>query len=357
MVRNYKKKSGSRSFQNYRSEEVEGAPKEMAKNVSSRVAGEKYGIPYRTLQNKKNGKSVRKPGGQCVLSPEEESQLVSLILTASTWGYPLTAMDLRCIVKRYLDDNGKKYEKFKDNLPGYDWAAGFLKRHTQVLTVRKCQNVKRARASVSSQDINIYFDNLEQTAKDVLPEDKVNYDETNVTDDPGEVKVVVRRSVKHADRVLDATKSNTSIMFAGTAKGEILPPYIVYKAMNLYDTWMERGPQGAVYNRSKSGWFDMLLFEDWFFKIPLRYFQTRPPNNPKLLIGDNCASHLSPKVIRSCMDNNIKFVFLPKKTLHILANHLILAGSSHSRPSGNDCFQSGNRKTRESSQKVFYPVF
>jgi len=58
-------------------------------------------------------------------------------------------------------------------------------------------------------------------------------------------------------------------MMAGNAEGELLPPYIVYKAENLYPTWTKNGLKGTRYNRSKSGClmrgFLMISF------IPLHY--------------------------------------------------------------------------------------
>lgn len=41
---------------------------------------------------------------------------------------------------------------------------------------------------------------------------------------------------------MDFYKSNFSVMFAATASGIALSPYIVYKADNPYNTWTERGP-------------------------------------------------------------------------------------------------------------------
>jgi len=61
-------------------------------------------------------------------------------------------------------------------------------------------------------------------------------------------------------------------MFAGTASGYLLPPYVVYKAENLYDSWTEGEPKGTRYNRSKSGF---------------------PADIPKAMIDDNLASHIT----------------------------------------------------------------
>jgi hypothetical protein len=92
--------------------------------------------------------------------------------------------------------------------------------------------------------------------------------------DPGKAKIITRRGCKHPERILDSSKSSVSVMFAGTASGYLLPPYVVYKAEKLYDSWTVGGPKGTRYNRSKSGWFDGVLFEDWFNKLILPYYIT-----------------------------------------------------------------------------------
>ena len=70
-------------------------------------------------------------------------------------------------------------------------------------------------------------------------------------------------------RVINSTKSSTSLMFCGSAAGDLLPPYTVYKAESMWSTWTEGGPEKARYNHTKSGWFDCLAFEDWFTTLLL----------------------------------------------------------------------------------------
>lgn len=141
----------------------------------------------------------------------------------------------------------------------------------------------------------------------------MNFDETNLPDDPGRERVIAKKGAKHARRTLDSSKSSVSIMFAGAANGIFLPPYVVYKSKNLYPEWLEGGPAGCRYNRSKTGWFDSVIFEDWFYKTMLPYFKNKM--GPKLLIGDNLGSHLSERVMRSCEENDIRFTFfLPNST-------------------------------------------
>lgn len=52
-------------------------------------------------------------------------------------------------------------------------------------------------------------------------------------DDPGRTKVLVRRTSKHANNIVDSTKTATSVKFAIDTSGSTLPPYVVYKLLHL----------------------------------------------------------------------------------------------------------------------------
>ncbi|XP_046389416.1 uncharacterized protein LOC124158264 [Ischnura elegans] len=218
------------------------------------------------------------------------------------------------VVKNYLDRKGTTVAVFNENLPGEDWVRGFLKRHEN-LAFRFSENIKRARASVGKIEINSYFDSLEKSLEGVSPHNIVNYDETNFVDDPGRVKVIVKRGTKHPERITDTSKSGVSVMMAGTASGDLLPPYVLYKAKHLYPGWTEGGIDGSRYNRNDSGWFDLDIFEDWFLTLCLPYIRRLPGR--KVIIGDNLSSHLSLEVIRLCESNNIGFVLLPPNSTHL----------------------------------------
>ena len=139
------------------------------------------------------------------------------------------------------------------NLPSFEWAKSFIKRHQDRLRVRICQNIKRARAAVSAADVENIFQ-LYAKVLDGIPASNVyNYDETNLSDDPGQRKFIFKRGVKYSERVMDSTKTAISLMFCETADGVVLPAYVVYEADHLWNTWMEGGPKGTRYNRSSSG--------------------------------------------------------------------------------------------------------
>lgn len=318
MPRLHHRKVGSRKYHDFDEHDMEQAVRAVVHaNLSIRTAARQWKVTKSTLQRRCRNKQTGKYGRPTVLKKEEETELIGGLTTAAEWGFPLTHFDIRCIVKRYFDNKGVTEPRFKNNFPGPDWLTGFLKRHRNELTVRLCENIKSSRAEVDETVLKEYFRNLAVSLDGVAPHLIVNYDETNLTDDPGKQRVVVRRGCKRPERVLDSSKSSTSVMFAGSAAGQLLPCYVVYKAEHLYDTWRQGGPRGTRYNRSKSGWFDGVIFEDWFNSIALKYFQKYEKDAPKVLIGDNLGSHLSIKVINLCKENNIRFVLLPPNSTHV----------------------------------------
>ncbi len=120
---------------------------------------------------------------------------------------------------------------------------------------------------------------------------------------------------KYPECIMNYTKGSTSIMFCGTATGELLPVYVVYKAINMWNTWTVGGPKGAQFNHSKSGRFDALSFDDWFRSIVLPW--ARWKEGRKVIIGDNLSSHFSADAITLSDEHNISFVCLVPYSTHL----------------------------------------
>ena len=167
---------------------------------------------------------------------------------------------VKVLVQSYLKKKGVVEPRFEDNWPGKDWLRSFMTRNR--LTKRICDNVKASRAEVSRATGTEFFSNLGTVMVDgVSPDCIFNYDETNMTDDPGSSTLIVRRGLRTVEWKIDHSKSSISVMFSGSADGTFLPPFIVYKAKNLYWGWTLNGPAGASYDVTPSGWFDQRTFE------------------------------------------------------------------------------------------------
>jgi len=316
MPRTHKSLVGAKRRTYHTDTDLARATAAITRGMSYRKAQLRFKIPIAVLH-----RHIKRPwtrnhaGAPTVLDDYVEALFVQKLIVCGEWGYPLTILDLKMVVKGYLDRRGIQEKRFKDNMPGVDWARSFVRRHRDLISQRMCQNIKRSRAAVSPLTINSFFDELQATIEGIPASHIVNYDETNLTDDPGRKVVVVKRGTKYPERVMNSSKSSTSLMYAAAADGTLLPPYVVYKAVNMHDLWTMGGPPKARYNRSPSGWFDMDSFTDWFMKIALPYF--RKLQGKKLLIGDNLSSHLSLAVIEECEKHDIAFVFLPANSTHL----------------------------------------
>lgn len=315
MPRNYVAKPGAKRYKKYDDLVIKQALDEIAltKNSLSAVA-QKYNISKSVLCRHKN-RNMKPHGRPTALSKEEELYIVENLNICGDWGYPLDTTDLRYVIKMYLDSMNISHNIFKNNMPGIDYVNGFLKRHANIISQRICQNIKRSRAAVSPNTLKEYFAELEKSLENVPTQNIINYDETNLTDDPGRKKVIVRRGCKYPERVVNHSKGSISLMMSATADGDFLPPYIVYKSAHLYDSWTTRGPPNARYNRSSSGWFDGEIFEDWVKTIVIPFLQNK--DGKKMLIGDNLSSHLSIDVIKLCQEKDIHFIFLPANSTHL----------------------------------------
>ncbi|KAK3765045.1 hypothetical protein RRG08_023563 [Elysia crispata] len=320
MPRTYKPKPGARAYDKSVDTEILAKAASAVKDgVPQCEVCREFGLSRTKLSNHLqvvNGeKPLRSPGGQSAITAATERAIVDHLLAVSEWGFPFDLIDLRMVVKRVLDKHGVTVAKFRDNVPGHDWALSFMKRHSDQIKNRMCQNITKKRAGFNVETVNNYFAELSKTLQGVPPQNIINYDETNLTDDPGRRRMIFRRGVKYPERILNGTKSSTSLMLAGTAAGELLPLYVVYKSENLWDTWRQGGPPRTRYNRSRSGWFDHICFYDWFSTVAIPYCRKLPGR--KVLIGDNLSSHFSNQILQECEDNNIAFVCLPPNATHL----------------------------------------
>lgn len=265
MPRQYKRQLGSRHYADYLPETLQKCLDDVQNGVrSQRDASDFYKVPRSTIKNKLKKVHSNPIGHPTVFTREEEECFVQHLITLSDFGFPVDELDLRMFIKSYLDAQGKTERRFRNNIPGIEFARGFLKRH-KTLTHRFSTNTNRARLAVNKELLTEYINHLRVELEGIPPSQIWNYDETNLTDDPGKKKVICRRGSKYVEHFTNHSKVATSVMFCGNADGSVfLPPYVVYKAEHIWSTWQVGGPPGTRYSRSKSGWFDSMTFEDWY---------------------------------------------------------------------------------------------
>lgn len=194
MVRVHKKKVGARNYKNYTEETLQQALSDIRSGrLSQKAASEKYKINRTTLLYKINRNNEGKPGHPTVLT-EEEKLISDTLGTVSDWGFPMSKSDIRSVIEKSVNKQGRNVPQWKDGVPGYDFIEAFATRNN--LSTRIATNIKRQRAAIGAPEITEYFNNLREVLSEARASEIFNYDETNITDDPGAKKVLVPRGRK-----------------------------------------------------------------------------------------------------------------------------------------------------------------
>ena len=321
MVRTYKRKT----------EEV---PIEQMETIRQRVeAGEKIRAVARSLNMseatirrklKKLPVATQTTSYKMSIPEESEFELAVCIKMMAKWGFSPTREELKDLVKDYVKSNKetntsvghhlRKYCQFKDDRPGEDWLANFLKRNN--LSTKKPASLEKARKSAASDPEVIYsmYDLLEQEIKRLGLEDRPeciwNADETNLGIDPVQTKVIAPRGEKASRITATSGRELYTVMGAANAVGDYLPPLIVFKGSYHMAAWKAPnsipGTQIAV---SPKGWMTTSLFEEWFSRFCKRVVQ-----RPILMVFDGHSSHLSYKLVKEARDEGITILKLPSHT-------------------------------------------
>ena len=109
-----------------------------------------------------------------------------------------------------------------------------------------------------------------------------------------------------------------TVLGCGSASGQRLPPYVLYKGKNLWTSWTKGGPAGTYFNVSDSGWMERPLFLEWFKKLLLPAASFALETGPVILFMDGHASHINLQVIRLAREHGVILLCLPSHTTHAL---------------------------------------
>ena len=216
--------------------------------MSYRKARNNLDVKNSTLHDFIKRGGVKSAGGPTLLSAENEKAIAELVDTVAEWGYSVGPMEIKLT-----------------HMPGNDWFAGFMRKNK--ISTRYTSNIKLSRSKFDAEDITSFFKKLEKTLKEagieeLIPENNYNYDETNFTNDPGKTPVIVRRSPKRVENCQEVSKQSFSVMWCGSTSRELLPPMVVYKAMNCYEGWVQGGPKNVIYDSTNTGWF-LIIFSEY----------------------------------------------------------------------------------------------
>lgn len=288
-------------------------------HLSMYRASKTYKIPKATLfKHIKGLRGVKSKsfGRPTAIPYEEEKVIAENIKIMEKWGFGLSKKEVLETIGDYVNKN-KISTPFKNGIPGDDYFMAFKSRFC--LSLKKPQNVEVARKkSIDPFIISEYFNLLKDITNNLPPSQIYNIDETSFCLDPTRIKVVGEIGTAAHRATSGPGKENISVLLGGNAAGEKLPPMIVFKGKNVWDSWIPKKEEeypGISYGATKNGWMEAEIFFNYFVNNLLKHVNKE---RPIVIIYDGHSSHISIKLVEKARQENIILLKLPPHTSHIL---------------------------------------
>ena len=132
-------------------------------------------------------------------------------------------------------------------------------------------------------------------------------------------KIVSGSSYK--PQAVTSGKSQTiTLIGAGNALGQQVPPFFVFPGKRLVDGLLDGASPGVTGAMSDSGWSNTDIFTSYIKDHLFKYLPQHGPNSPVLVLYDGHKSHILIGLIEWAKDNNI---------ILFLCHHIIATFFSH----------------------------
>ena len=154
------KRNSGRQYGSSNASSISGAVAACRGGQSIRKMCEQFKVKRSTLSDKLLDKHLKSVGRPTALTRRDEEILTGVLETLADWNFPVGSFEIKLMVKDLLTARGEVSSHFRHNIPGDDWVRNF-KRRTHCKTT-SATNIKPSRAAVTSDDVNLFFDNLEE---------------------------------------------------------------------------------------------------------------------------------------------------------------------------------------------------
>ncbi|XP_071947382.1 uncharacterized protein [Antedon mediterranea] len=244
--------------------------------LSYGAAARMYGIPKSTIRDKVSGRTPIEstPGPDPILSKKEEEQLVGWAIGMAKIGYGRTMMEMKRVVKKFLDANGRP-NPFVDNLPGRRWMRNFLRRHPE-LSMRLPETLGRERADVTVNKIQRWF----RECSDYMVERKTE-------------RVIAPKGAKNVYQQTASTRQQITVVGACNATGQYIPPLIIFPGVRFAYDPLDGAPADSSFAKSKTGWMNSEIFYEYITNHFHPFVRSLNIPFPIILFVDGHVSHIN----------------------------------------------------------------
>lgn len=202
-------------------------------NQSIRKAAEENELSYSFLYRRWKGEvdPYKVKGQPPVFTESEETAMAKWLCEMSQRGMGLRMCEFLDFVQSIVNKE-KRQVPFKNGRPGKKWFYAFMNRNSHIINQRVETALELKRSQVTKEKMDAWYDRFRNFLLSIGLIDKPskiwNADETGFNMGSNKSKVIgpIRRDlgVPH----ISFGKQRLTVMFCGSASGQMMPPFLVY---------------------------------------------------------------------------------------------------------------------------------
>ena len=280
-----------------------------------------YNIPESTLRDRTRGLVAldARNGTGTLFTHAEEEKLVGHIKYMADIGYGYNKSGIQYMAKDYAQSLGKDVKPSSDSLSNC-WFYGLMGRWPD-LKIVKPQKLAISRAKSSSREvISKYYQELGTilTTNNLTnkPNRIYNIDETGISTEHTPPRIVCDKNT-NPQAVTSPRSALTTVIAAGNALGNSIPPYYVFPGARWNDELLSGASVGAAGRMSKKGWSSSDVFRKYLSEHFAPFANVGSGTDPTLILYDGHRSHISLTLTDWAKANNAILFVLPPHTSHL----------------------------------------
>jgi DDE superfamily endonuclease/Tc5 transposase DNA-binding domain len=253
---------------------------------------------------------------QQLLSIEQEELLISWISMLEIEGHAPTHDTVREMVGQISRISGGP------NSVGKKWLPRFLARHPEVHSkIGKSIDALRGQ-NTNPDDLRAWFALFRRflTENKVAQEDVWNMDETGIALGACTHQRVIGKS--SSSRIYKKAPENrewVSIVETISAVGRAIRCLVIFKGKNLQSSWFKHDEvPDWLYTCSENAWTSNDTGARWLKEIFIAETLPKKADAHRILLLDNHGSHITTEFMWICFQNNIRLIYLPPHSSHVL---------------------------------------
>ena len=289
-------------------------------DLTLRKAASDYGLSYGFLYRRYSGEvDIEKlKGPNTIFTQQEEEGMALWLSEMAKRGMGLRTCEFLDFVQEIVKKEHRK-TPFKDGRPGYHWYVAFRNRNSHIIAPRTETPLELKRSKLTKDVTDKWYTNFRDFLISIRCLDKPsriwNCDETGFSMGSNKAKVIGPSNRDSQVPHITGGKQRLTVMYCGSASGQMIPPYFVYPEPKprSYNP-LSGATEGSDIAFTKKGWMD----GETFGKFINHFDKFAGQDRPVVLLLDSVSSHVNNTAFMNAKSKGIELYRIVPNATHLM---------------------------------------